>query len=142
MAIAALSLLPGINLTSWIPWPYFPCQTRILQYVIKTYVRNGNGGNNGAGFEIPEAKSVSLLNAGGRLKDRQGHDKVRGEDDVLVKVDAQAVRGELLSKNVESALNILGPLVDNVARGVGLDQTAWRSANSTAHISDEKTTIA
>lgn len=40
-----------------------------------------------------------------------------------------------------SALNILGPLVDDVATGIGLNQTSRRGTESTSHVGDEETTL-
>lgn len=57
-----------------------------------TYIGNGNGGDNLASVKIPETKSISLLNTRGRLEDGQRDNKVRSKDDLLLPVDAQAVR--------------------------------------------------
>lgn len=122
-------------------------------------VGDADGADDLAAGQGPEAESVSLLNAEGRdrLENAQRHDKVGCQDDVLLEVNAQTVRGELRSENVEllesarssgskimrqnySALNILRPLVDDVALGVGLDETAWRGTQSASHVGDEETT--
>lgn len=70
--------------------------------------------------------------------------------------------GVLLAENVERALDIFGPFVDDVEFGVGLDETAGGGANSscvkfvislvpyiyptgerklTSHVSDEEATV-
>lgn len=122
-------------------------------------VGNGDGADDLAAGQSPEAKSVGLLNAEGRdgLENAQRHDKIGSQYDILLKVNAQTVRSELRSENVEllesvksskskriwetySALNILRPLVDDVTLGVGLDQTAWRSTKGASHVGDEETT--
>lgn len=66
-------------------------------------MRDGNGGQDLAVRQPPEAQGVCLLDANSRdgLQDSQRNHKVRGKDDILLKVDAQTVRAELLSKNVE-----------------------------------------
>lgn len=51
------------------------------------------------------------------------------------------MRRELLPKNIECTLNVLRPLVDDVTVGIGLDQTTRRCTDSTAHVSDEETTV-
>lgn len=62
-----------------------------------------NGGDNLAVIKAPEAESVGFLDTkgGDRLENAQGHDKIGSEDNVLLKVDRQAVGAELLFKNVE-----------------------------------------
>lgn len=71
----------------------------------ETHIRDGDGGDNLAIVQSPQTQSVGLLNAQSRdgLQNAERDDKVRGEDEVLLKVDTQAVRAELLSKNVELA---------------------------------------
>jgi hypothetical protein len=105
-----------------------------------THIRNSNSRNNSAALEIPEAESVGLLDTSSGLQNRQRDNKVRGEKDVLLKVNAETVRRELLPKDVEGAVNIFGPLVDNVALRVSLNEAAGGSTNGTTHIGDEETT--
>lgn len=106
-----------------------------------THVRNSDSRDNLARLEIPKAKCISLLNTKSRLQNRDRNNKVRSKDNVLVKVHTQSMRRELLSKNVKSTLNILRPLMDDVTIGISLDQTTGRCTDSTAHVSDEETTV-
>lgn len=103
-------------------------------------VGDSDGGDDLAGVERPQAERVGLLDAERRdgLEDGHGDDKVRGQHDVVLKVDAQAVGAELLAEDVERALDILGPLVDDVTAGVSLDQAAGGAAHRAAHVGDEK----
>ena len=59
------------------------------------------------------------------LQNRKGNDEIRGEDDVLVPVDTQAMWVELLSENVKGAGDIFWPLVDDIEVGICLYQTTW-----------------
>lgn len=62
-----------------------------------------DGGDDGSLLEVPETESIGLLDTESRhrLENSDGHDKVRCEHDVVLKVNAQAVRAELLSEDVE-----------------------------------------
>ena len=51
------------------------------------------------------------------------------------------MRVELLTKDVESAGDILGPFVDDVEVGVRLDKTAGRGAHGGAHVGDVEAAI-
>ena len=64
-----------------------------------------------------------MLDAQGRLENGQGNDEVAGKKDVALPVDAQAVRRELLPKDVERTGNIFGPLVNYVEVAVRLHKT-------------------
>jgi hypothetical protein len=94
-------------------------------------VGDGDGRDDFARVELPEAKRVCFLDAHGRsrLEDRDGDDKVGGQDELLVEVDGQTVRRELLAEDVESRRHIFGPLVDDVEVGISLDETAWRGSD-------------
>jgi hypothetical protein len=106
-----------------------------------TYVWNGDSGDDGASLQVPKTKSISTLNTSGRLEDRQRDDEIGSQDDLVFKVDAQAVRRELLLKDVEGAIEIFWPLVKNVSLSIGLNKATWRSADSGAHVRDEETTV-
>lgn len=106
----------------------------------ETDVRNGDGADDGLGVQIPQAQGVRTPDAEGGLEDGHGLDKVRGENQLPLPVDAQTVRRELLSQNVQQAGRVLRPLVDDVEVGIRLDQTAGRGADSRAHIGDVETT--
>lgn len=114
---------------------YIPVLTRA------THVGNSDSRDNLARLEIPKSKCISLLNTKSRLQNRNRNNKVRSKDNVLVKVHTQSMRRELLSKNVKSTLNILRPLMDDIAIGISLDQATGRCTDSTAHVSDEETTV-
>lgn len=105
-----------------------------------THLGDGDGRDDGASVEVPQAQGIGLLDTKSGLENGDGNDKVRGENNLLVKVDAEAVGRELLAENVEGTLDILGPLVDDVATGISLNKTARSSANGTAHVGDEETT--
>lgn len=98
-----------------------------------------NGGDDGSGVEIPKTEGVGTLDTGGWLQDGKRDDKVRGQDDLLVPVDAKTVWVELLSKDVGRSSDILWPFVENVATGISLNETTWRGTSGTTHVSDEET---
>jgi hypothetical protein len=106
-------------------------------------VRDGNCGNDLARTEFPEAKRVGFLDAGDTrgLQDGDRHNKVRCQDDVLLEIDGKAMRAELLAKDVEGRGNILGPLVNDVEVGIGLNEATGRSTDSRAHVGDEEATV-
>lgn len=106
-------------------------------------IRDGNRGDDLARAEFPEAKRISFLDAGNArgLEDRDGHDEVGCQDDVVLEVDGQAMRAELLAEDVEGRGNILGPLVDDVELGISLNEAAGRSTDGGAHVGDEKAAI-
>lgn len=82
-----------------------------------------------------------MANTGTGLQDSNGLDEVGGENELALPVDAQTVGRELLAEDVESALYIFGPLVDNVVVGVSLHETARAGANGGTHVGDEETTL-
>lgn len=104
-------------------------------------VGDGDGAEDGAGLQVPQAQSVGAQDLERRLEDAERHDEVGCQDDVLVPVDAQAVRAELLAQDVEQARNVFGPLVDDVEVGVGLDEAAGRGADGGAHVRDEEAAV-
>jgi len=106
-------------------------------------IRDGNRGDDLARAEFPEAKRIGFLDAGNArgLEDRDGHDEVGCQDDVVLEVDGQAMRAELLAEDVEGRGNILGPLVDDVELGISLNEAAGRSTDGGAHVGDEKAAI-
>lgn len=57
------------------------------------------------------------------FQDRDGFDEIRSENKLLLPVNAQSMRRELLAQDVESALHILGPFVDDVKIGISLNET-------------------
>ena len=83
---------------------------------------DSDGGDDLARAELPQAKRVGLLdaNGGGGLQNSNRHNEVRGQDDVLVEVNAQTVRTELLAENVESTRDILRPLMNNIELSISL----------------------
>lgn len=64
-------------------------------------VGDADGRDDLAVLEGPQAQRLGALDAECGLEDAQGHDVVRGEHDALVKVDAEAVRAELLGEDAE-----------------------------------------
>lgn len=106
-----------------------------------TYIRNGDGVEDVLGVQVPETEGVGTANTSAGLQDTDGLDKVRGEDELPLPVDGKTVRGELLAKNVEQAIDILGPLVDDVELRVGLDETAGGGPDSRTHVGDVETSI-
>lgn len=93
------------------------------------------------GVQVPETEGVGTADTSAGLQDTDGLDKVRGEDELPLPVDGKTVRGELLAKNVEQAIDILGPLVDDVEVRVSLDETAGGGSDSRAHVGDVEPTI-
>lgn len=106
-------------------------------------VGDGDGADDLARAEFPETEGVGLLNAvdAGGFEDGDWDDEVRGQDDVLLEIDAEAVRAELLAKDVQGRGHIFRPLVDDVELSIGLDETAWGRADCGAHVGDEEATI-
>ena len=105
------------------------------------YVRNSQGAQDLPRIQVPETKGVSMANSETGLQDTDRLDKVRCENQLLLPVNAQSVRRELLTQNVEGALHILRPLVDDVKVGIGLNETARRGSHGRAHVSDEESSI-
>jgi len=106
-----------------------------------TYVRDGKSADNLSRVEIPETKGISMAHSKTGLQDSDGLDEVRSKDELLLPVNAQSVRRELLTKNVEGALHILRPFVDDVKVGIGLDKTTGGRTHGRTHVGDEETTI-
>lgn len=82
-----------------------------------------------------------MPNPGTGLQDTNGLHKVRSKNELLVPVDAQPVRRVLFAKNVQGALQVFGPLVDDVKVLIGLDQTAGRGTQCRAHVGDVESSI-
>lgn len=106
-------------------------------------IGDGDRADDLAGAQLPQAEGVGLLDTvdGSRLEDGDWDDEVRGQDDVVLEINGEAMGAELLAENIEGGRNIFGPFVDDVEIGIGFDETAWRRADSRAHVSDEETTI-
>jgi hypothetical protein len=51
------------------------------------------------------------------------------------------VRAELRFENIESAIDIFWPLMDDVVVGISLDEATWGCAGCRAHVSDEEPAI-
>lgn len=68
-----------------------------------------------------------MLDAGGGLEDGEGNNKVRRQANLLLIVDGQTMRAELLLEDIECALNILWPLMDDVKILIRFDEAAGRS---------------
>lgn len=125
VAMAALSGLPGMNFTSWMPSPWKKVHQPEFRDPRRkgTHVRDGDGRNDRPVRQVPQSQGAGLLNTQGRLEDRDGNNKVRGQDDALIEVNSQTVGAELLAENVQRASNILRPLVNDISLGVRLDET-------------------
>jgi hypothetical protein len=106
-----------------------------------TYVGDGKSTENLSGVQIPKAKGIGMAHTKTGLQDSDGLDEVGSENELLLPVNTQSVRRELLTKNVEGSLNILGPFVDDVKIGIGLNETAGGSTHGRTHVGDEETTI-
>jgi hypothetical protein len=106
VASAALSELPGMNLMSWIPPPSGMVMVEMMVRVAR--------------FQRRSVFAFWMPRVG--LEDGQGDDEISGQDDVLVKVDAQTVRGELFAKNVEKNVHVLWPFVEDVALSISFRQ--------------------
>lgn len=72
-----------------------------LDILDTTTLGDPDGGDDLAVGQVPETKSVGVLDADGRFEDGDGHDVVGGEDQTIVPVNAQSVRAELLSQDTE-----------------------------------------
>jgi hypothetical protein len=106
-------------------------------------VGDGDSAEDLARAELPEAQRVRLHNARGAsgFEDRDGYNEVRGEDDVVLVIDGEAVGRELLAEDVQRGGYIFGPLMDDVEVGIGFNEAARRSADSGAHVGDEEASI-
>lgn len=106
-------------------------------------IGDGDGADDLAGAEFPEAECVGLLDPTDRSRLENGNwdDEVGCQDDVVLPVNGQTMGTELLAKNVECAFDIFGPLVDDVEIGIGLNETSRRSTNRGAHVGNEETAI-
>ena len=72
-----------------------------LDVLDTTTVGDGDCGDNLSVGKVPETESVCVVNAESRLENGDGDHIVGGQDDVLVEVNAQTVRAELLRENRE-----------------------------------------
>ena len=68
---------------------------------MKTYAGQADGADDLALVKGPEAQSLGTLDASSGLENAQRDDVVRGEDEVVLEVNTQPVRAELLTENVE-----------------------------------------
>jgi hypothetical protein len=95
-------------------------------------IRDSDSGDDLATIEFPQTESVSLLDADGasRLEDGDRDNKVGSQYDLLIEVDGQTMGRELLAEDVEGRLDIFWPFVDDVEVGISLNETTWRSTNS------------
>jgi hypothetical protein len=64
-------------------------------------VGDGDGRNDGACVQGPETEGVGMLDAKRRLEDGDWDDEIRSQEDVLLEVDRQPVRRELLLKDIK-----------------------------------------
>lgn len=107
----------------------------------ETYVRNGDGVENLLGVQIPQTKRVCMSDLRDGLQDSDRLDKVRGQNELLLPVNTQSMGRVLLSQNVQSALYILRPLVNDVEVGISLDQTTRRGTQGRAHVGNVEASI-
>lgn len=105
------------------------------------YIRNGKSAEDLSRVQIPETQCIGMADSETGLQDSNRLDEVRSQNELLLPIDTKSVRRELLLKNVEGALHILGPFVDDVEIGISLNETTGRSTNGRAHVGDEKSTI-
>lgn len=82
-----------------------------------------------------------MANSKTGLQDTDRLDEVGSKDELLLPVDAQSVGRKLLTQNVEGALHILRPLVNDVKVGIGLNETAGRGTHGRTHVGNEESTI-
>ena len=61
------------------------------------YVRNGDGANDGPLLQVPKAQSIISNDAETGLQDGKRNDVVRGKDDILIPVNGESMRIEVLS---------------------------------------------
>lgn len=62
-----------------------------------------------------------MLNAKRRLQDRDRDNKVGSKNEVLFPINAETVRAELLSQDVECSCYVFGVLMDDVEISIGFD---------------------
>lgn len=105
------------------------------------YIGNGNGVEDFLRVKIPQTERGCMANSRTGLQNTDGLHEVRGQDKLLVPVNAQSVRRVLLAKNVQGALNILRPLMNDVEVGIRLNQTTRRGTHCRAHVGDEKASV-
>lgn len=90
-----------------------------------TNVGDSDGVGDGHILEVPQSESVGMQDTSGtRLEDRKRNNEVGGKTNLLLVINGETVGRELFSKNVQSTLNILGPLVDDVEVGIGFNQAS------------------
>lgn len=129
-----------------------------LDVLDTTTVGNGQGADDGALLEVPEAEGVGVDDAGAGLEDRDGDDEVGGQDQVGFPVDGETVGSKGLAEDVDGAGQILRVLGDDVEVLVGLDKATWGGTDGgwevlelgkweteamvlTAHVGDEESSI-
>jgi len=91
---------------SWIPPPFVPSAPDIfgvLGYARKTYVRDGKGADDCSRVQVPQAQSVGMHNPDTWLEDGDWNNKVGGYNEVMIPVNSETVRGELLASDVDES---------------------------------------
>lgn len=112
-----------------------------LDILDTTTVGDGQGADDGAGVEVPEAQGVGMDYAQAGLEDSDWDDEVRGENQVVLPVDGETVGGKGLAEDVDGAGQVLGVLRNDVEVLVGLDETTWGGTDGVTHVGDEETSI-
>lgn len=77
-------------------------------------VGDGDCGDDGVGVEIPETESVGVLDSQRRFEDGDGHDEIGCEANAFFVIYGEAVGRKLRAQNVESSIDVIGVLVDDV----------------------------
>jgi len=101
-------------------------------------IRDSKGVDDSASLQIPEADSISTNDSQARLQNREGDNKVGCEDYTLLKINVQAVRRELRTKDVQSAIHIFRPFMDDVVVLVSFNEATRSRAYCRAHICVEE----
>lgn len=106
-----------------------------------TTIGNSDGVGDSTVRKPPEAKSIGSLNTKSRLENGDRNDKVRGKDQIVLKIDGETVGRELLAENVQGAFDVFRPLVDDVVVLVGLDQATRGCTNRGALVGNKESSI-
>ena len=95
-----------------------------------TYIWNSNGADNLSVVISPETKGVVTVDTKSRLENGNRDNEIRSQDEVLLEIDCESVRVELLSQDVKGAGDISWVLSNDIKVAVCFDETTGRCTNS------------
>jgi hypothetical protein len=74
-----------------------------LGYARKTYIRDGKGADDCSRVQVPQPQSVGMHNPDTWLEDGDWNNKVGGYNEVVIPVNGETVRRELLANDVDES---------------------------------------